>query len=43
MIKKFGLGLPSNMFYSFHNTRFKCSCFHDLDKSNDCAWFLIRL
>jgi hypothetical protein len=42
-IRKFKLVLLLSEFCSFHNTKFKCSCFHDLDKFGDCAWFLIRL
>jgi hypothetical protein len=46
-IKKSKLVLLLSKFCSFHNTKFKCSCFHDLDKfgdcASDCAWFLIRL
>jgi hypothetical protein len=42
-IRKFGFVLPLSRFYSSHNTKFKCSCFHDLDKFGDCAWFLTRL
>jgi hypothetical protein len=42
-IRKSGLELPLSKFYFFDNTRLKCSCFHKLDKSSDCAWFFIRL
>jgi hypothetical protein len=46
-IGKSGLVLLLSRFYSFHNTKFKCSCFHDMDKfgdyASDCVWFLIRL
>jgi hypothetical protein len=45
-IKKFGLVLPFSMFYSFHNTKLECSCFHNLDKCSDCvgdcAWFFMK-
>jgi hypothetical protein len=45
-IKKFRLVLPLSKFYSFHITKFNCSCFHDLDKSSDCAgdcaWFFMK-
>jgi len=36
-IRMFGLVLPFSKFCSFHNTRFKCSFFHDLDKFGDCV------
>jgi hypothetical protein len=46
-IKKSWLVLPFSRFYSFHNKKLKCSCFHDLDKfgdcASDCAWFPISL
>jgi hypothetical protein len=46
-IRKFKLVLLLSEFCSFHNTKFKCSCFHDLDKfgdcASDCAWFLTRV
>jgi hypothetical protein len=42
-IKKSELVLLLNKFCSFHSTKFKCCCFHDLDKFGDCVWFLIRL
>jgi len=42
-IRKSRLGLLLSKFWYFHNKRFKCSCFHDLNKFSDCAWFLIRL
>jgi hypothetical protein len=42
-IKKSGLELPLSKFYFFHNTRLKRSCFHNLDKSSDSAWFFIGL
>jgi hypothetical protein len=46
-IEKSRLVLLLSRFYSLHSTKFKCSCFHDLDKfgdcASDCAWFLIRL